>query len=115
MTSVTRFVAAVLLAGTPQFSYAQGLSRESLAHAVQHASLQVQSAPNVRRSPSRAPALLPILIGAGIGGGLGIVVGHRTEAPVAIPMSMAAFGAMIGYMFSSAEHAPAGQPALNRG
>ena len=96
-----RFVTALLLlAGTPQFADAQALSRESLARAVRGMP-QIQTAPIARRAPARAPRLLPILVGAGIGGGFGIVVAHGSEAPIAIPISMAAFGAIVGYIYSS--------------
>ena len=102
MVPMCRIITALLLlVGIPQFAYAQALSRESLARAVRETSLQIQTAPIARRSAGRAPRLLPILIGAGIGGGFGVLVAHRSEAPVAIPVSMAAFGATVGYIFSS--------------
>jgi hypothetical protein len=101
MTSACLFVAVLLLAGTPQVAHAQGLSPESMARAVRDASHQLQTAPIARRGHGRAPTLLPILIGAGIGGGLGVVVAHRSEAPVQIPISMAVVGAAIGWVFSS--------------
>ena len=102
MISMCRFITALLLlVGIPQFAHAQGLSQESLARAVREMSDQIQTAPIARRSAGRAPRLLPILIGAGIGGGLGVLVAQRSEAPVAIPISMAAFGATVAYIFSS--------------
>ena len=101
MTSACHVVAVLLLAGTPQVAHAQGLSRGSIARAVRDASHQVQTAPIARRGHSRAPRLLPILIGAGIGGGLGVVVAHRSEAPVRLPIAMAALGAAISWGFSS--------------
>ena len=102
MTSMCRLITVLLLlVGSPRFAHAQALSKESLARAVREMSHQIQTAPIARRSPRRAPRLLPILIGAGIGGGFGVLVAHRSEAPVAIPVPMAAFGATIGYIFSS--------------
>ena len=93
--------ALLLLAGAPQFAHAQALSQESLTRAVREMSHQIRPAPIARRSAGRAPKLLPILIGAGVGGGWGIVVAHGSEAPVAVPISMAAFGAIVGYVASS--------------
>jgi hypothetical protein len=102
MMTMCRFITTLLLiVGIPQLAHAQALSRESLARAVREMSHQIQAAPIARRGPNRAPSLLPILVGAGIGGGFGVWVAHRSEAPVAMPISMAAFGATIGYIISS--------------